>query len=261
MKNLRLLTVGGYISYRALFGWLNPYMYSFTVLLPSITQLAFFVYLGRAAHVASDSYYVAGNALLAAATPSLFGMAQAIAGERYSQTLALLVVSPASRTAVFLGRALPGTVNGMLVSVWTLAVAALLFGISIPGRALAPLALAIVVTSFSCVGLGLFNASLGLRWRETGVLGNLLLYVLLLFAGVNIPLDRLPSWMSTLAQGLPVTHGAKAARELIAGAPFGHVARLIAAEALVGVCYAGVGLAAIRLFELEARRGATLEVA
>lgn len=261
MRNLRLLTVGGYISYRALFGWLNPYMYSFTVLLPSLTQLAFFVYLGRAAHVGSDTYYVAGNALLAAATPSLFGMAQAIAGERYSQTLALLVVSPANRTAVFLGRALPGTVNGMLVSLWTLAVAALLFGISIPGRALAPLALTIAVTSFACVGLGLFNAALGLRWRETGVLGNLLLYILLLFAGVNIPLDRLPRWMSTLAQGLPVTHGAKAARQLIAGAPFHQAGRLIAAEALVGVCYALVGLTAIRLFELEARRGATLEVA
>lgn len=261
MKNLRLLTIGGYISYRALFGWLNPYMYSFAVLLPALTQLAFFVYLGRAAHVASDTYYVAGNALVAAAVPSLFGMAQAVAGERYSHTLALLVVSPANRTALFLGRALPATVNGIVVSAWTLAIAALLFGISVPGRAIAPLGLAVAVTSFACVGLGLFNAALGLRWRETGVLGNVFLYALLLFAGVNIPLDRLPHWMSTVAQGLPITHGAKAVRELIAGAPFAHVAPLIGAEALVGVCYSLVGLAAIRLFELEARRGASLEYA
>ncbi|MFL5954066.1 MAG: ABC transporter permease [Gaiellaceae bacterium] len=261
MRNLRLLTIGGYISYRALFGWLNPYMYFLTILVPSLTQLAFFVYLGRTAHVASDSFYVAGNALLAAALPSIFGMAQAIAGERYSHTLALLVVSPASRTSVFLGRALPATVNGMLVSVWTLVVAALLFGVAVPGRAVAPLALTIAVTSFACVGLGLLNAALGLRWREAGVLGNLLLFVLLLFAGVNIPLDRLPGWMATLAQALPVTHGANAARQLVAGAPFSHVAPLIAAEALVGACYVLVGLGAIRLFEREARRGATLEYA
>jgi ABC-2 type transport system permease protein len=261
VRNLRLLTVGGYISYRALFGWLNPYMYSLTILVPALTQLAFFVYLGRAAHVASDSYYVVGNALLAAAAPSLFGMAQAISGERYSQTLALLVVSPANRTAVFLGRALPATVNGILVSIWTLAVASLLFGVTVPGAAVAPLALTIAVTAFACVGIGLLNAALGLRWREAAVLGNLLLFVLLLFAGVNIPLDRLPNWMSTLAQGLPVTHGAKAARQLVAGASFGHVASLVAAEALVGACYVVVGLTAIRLFELEARRGATLELA
>lgn len=80
MRHLRVLTIGGLISYRALFGWLNPFTYVFTILIPSITQLAFFVFLGRAAHVESDAYYVAGNALVAAATPSLFGMAQAIAG-------------------------------------------------------------------------------------------------------------------------------------------------------------------------------------
>jgi ABC-2 type transport system permease protein len=260
MTNLRLLTIGGYISYRALFGWLNPFTYSFTLLIPSVTQLAFFVYLGRAAHVGSDAYYVSGNALLAAASPSLFGMAQAIAGERYTQTLALLIASPANRVAIFLGRGLPGTANGFLVSIWTFVVAALLFRITIPAPAVAPLALTIAVTSFSCVGLGIFNAALGLRWRETGVLGNLLLYVLLMFAGVNVPLDRLPHWMSTLAQGLPVTHGAKAARQLVGGASLGHVATLLAAEALVGAAYVLVGLAAIRFFEFEARRGATLEV-
>ena len=99
-----------------------------------------------------------------------------------------------------------------------------MFGIHVPAHALAPLALTITVTAFACVGIGLFNASLGLRWRETAVIGNLLLYILLIFAGINVPLSRLPGWMSTLAQGLPVTHGANAARQLIAGAPLGHVA-------------------------------------
>ena len=183
MTNLRLLTIGGLISYRALFGWLNPFSYVITILIPSLTQLAFFVYLGRTAHVADDAYYVAGNALVAAAAPSLFGMAQTVAGERYTHTLSLLVVSPASRIAVFFGRSLPATVNGIVVSIWTLAVAALMFGIHVPVHALAPLALTIVVTAFACVGIGLFNASLGLRWRETAVIGNLILYVLLIFAG------------------------------------------------------------------------------
>jgi ABC-2 type transport system permease protein len=261
MRNLRVLTIGGYISYRALFGWLSPFMYTFTTLVPSVTQLAFFVYVGRAAHVADDSFYVAGNALVAAASPSLFGMAQAISGERYTQTLGLLIASPANRIALFVGRSLPATANGIIVSVWTFVIGTLLFGISIPASAIAPLALAIAVTAFACVGIGLFNAALGLRWRETAVLANLLLFVLLLFAGVNVPLDRLPGWLSTLAQGLPVTHGAKAARLAIAGAPFDQVARMVAAEAIVGAAYVVIGLVAIGLFEVEARRGATLEVA
>jgi ABC-2 type transport system permease protein len=255
------LFIGGYLSYRALFGWLNPYMYTMTLLIPSLTQLAFFVFLGRAAHVANDAYYVSGNALLAAASPSLFGMGSAIAGERYQQTLGLLVASPAPRPIVFLGRALPATANGFVISVWTFVVAGLLFHVHVPASALAPIAIAIVITAFSCVGLGLFNAALGLRWRETGVLGNLLLYILLMFAGVNVPLERLPGWLSTLAQGLPVTHGAKAVRQLVGGAPVSDVARLLVAEVGVGVCYAVVGLLALAWFEREARMRATLDVA
>jgi ABC-2 type transport system permease protein len=261
MRSLRLLTVGGYLSYRALFGWLNPYLYVVTLLIPSFSTLAFFVFLGRAAHVGSDSYYVSGNALLAAASPGLWGMSQAIAGERYAQTLGLLVTSPAPRVIVFLGRALPATANGFVVSAWTFVIAALVFRIHIPSSAIAPVALAIAITAFSCVGIGLFNAALGLRWRETAVLGNLLLFILLLFAGVNIPLDRLPGWLSTFAQGIPVTHGAKAVRELIGGASFGHVATLLGAEVLVGAGYAVVGILALGFFERRARSHATLDLA
>ncbi len=261
MRNLRVLTIGGYISYRALFGWLNPTMYVLTMLIPSLTQLAFFVYLGRTAHVENDAFYVAGNALVAAATPSLFGMSQAIAGERYTHTLSLLVVSPANRIALFLGRSLPAIVNGVVISVWTLGIAAAIFRVHVPVHALAPLALTITISAFSCVGLGLFNASLGLRWREGAVLSNVILYLLLLFAGINIPLDRLPGWIGTLAQGLPLTHGARACRELVAGASFGQVAGQLAAEALVAASYTALGLVTLRYFEVEARRGAALEVA
>jgi ABC-2 type transport system permease protein len=261
MRSVRLLFVGGYLSYRALFGWLNPYMYTMTLLIPSLTTLAFFVYLGRAAHVANDAYYVSGNALLAAASPSLFGMAAAIAGERGAGTLGLLVGSPARRPLIFFGRALPATANGFIVSAWTFVIAGLLFHVHVPASALAPIAATIIITAFSCVGIGLFNAALGLRWRETGVLGNLLLYVLLMFCGVNVPLSRLPGWLSTMAQGLPVTHGAKAVRALVGGASFSHVGNLLLAEIAVGACYAIVGVVALKVFEHEARARATLDFA
>ena len=65
-------------------------------------------------------------------------------------------------------------------------------------------------------GFGQLNAALGLRWRETAVLSNFVLYFLLLFAGVNVPLDLLPGWLQSLSQVLPVTHGVEAAREIVA---------------------------------------------
>ena len=119
----------------------------------------------------------------------------------------------------------------------------------------------IVVVAFSCTGIGLLNAALGLRWRETAVLSNFILYFLLLFAGVNVPLDLLPGWLETLAQGLPITHGAEAARQLVAGWSFVDVVPLLATELLVGLVYAMIGLVLVRLFEVQARRGASLELA
>ena len=65
--------------------------------------------------------------------------------------------------------------------------------------------------------------------------------------------------MSTLAQGLPLTHGIEAARKLADGASFGHVGGLVAAEALVGVLYALAGYGLIRLLERMSRIHATLE--
>ena len=76
-----------------------------------------------------------------------------------------------------------------------------------------------------------------------------------------MPLDLLPGWLSTLAQVLPVTHGVEAARGLVAGESLLDVAPLLGAELLVGLAYATVGLFFVRLFELEGRRGASLELA
>lgn len=253
--------IGGYLSYRALFGWQQPALFVIILLVPSVTQILFFAYLGRAAGVADDTYYVVGNAVVAAAVPCLFGMADTITDERFTQTLSLLVVSPASRLALFFGRALPVALNGAIVAGFAFVVGGLLLDVSVPARAIAPLVVTILATAFACTGLGLVNAALGLRWRETAVLSNLILYFLLLAAGINVPFELLPDWLATMARGLPVTHGAEAARELVAGASLGDVAGLIGAELVVGAVYATIGLTMIRRFEVAARRGATLEVA
>jgi ABC-2 type transport system permease protein len=260
-RRLRLFAVGGFLSYRALFGWLNPYLFVIILLVPSVTQILFFAYLGRAADVEDDSFYLVGNAVVAAAVPGLFGMADTITDERHTHTLSLLVVSPASRLALFLGRAAPVAVNGAVVAGFAFVVGSLVLRIPIPWSALGPLAVAVLVTAFSCTGLGIVNASLGLRWRESALLSNLILYFLLLAAGVNVPLDLLPDWLASISQVLPVTHGVEASREIVAGASLADVMPELGAELLVGLVYASIGLVLVRRFEILARRGASLEVA
>ncbi len=259
MSSARIFFVGGLTSYRALFGFLSPWVFVPSLLVAPIFQILLFVYIGRSARLESDEFYVVGNAIQFASVPCLFAMTQTIAGERYQQTLGYILVSPAPRLPLFLGRALPVIANGALVSAFSLAVAGVILGINVPESALAPLALVIITTAASCTGLGLINAGLGLRVRENAVLSNVIFGILLIFSGANVPASALPRWMLVISDGVPLTHGIKAARKVANGAGFGAVDRLVGAEALVGLVYATAGYALLRFFENRSRTHATLE--
>jgi ABC-2 type transport system permease protein len=84
-------------------------------------------------------------------------------------------------------------------------------------------------------------------------------FLMLLFCGVNIPLDVLAGWMQAVGRCLPLTHGIAAAREVAAGASLGDVSGLVLTELGIGVAYAAAGLALFRILERESRRTAVLD--
>jgi len=261
MSNLRVFFIGGVLSYRALFGWLSPWILIPTYLIAPIFQILLFVYIGRSAHLESDEFYVVGNALQYTSLPCLFAMANTIGGERWTQTLGVVLVSPASRLALFLGRSLPVILNGAVVGAFAFAAGSLILGVHVPASAIPPLGLVIAITAVACTGLGLIGAAIGLRVRETAVLANIFFGVLLVFCGVNVALSDVPNWMATVGRGLPLTHGIQASRRLADGAGLDAVGGTVATEALIGLVYAVLGYLLLRAFEFESRRRATLETA
>ncbi len=258
-NSLRVFFIGGLTSYRALFNWLSPWILIPSFFVAPLFQILLFAYIGRQTGLEDDRFYVIGNAIQYSAIPCLFAMANTIADERFTQTLGFILVSPAKRLPLFVGRALPVILSGVLVAAFGLTVGSLLLHVHLPASAIAPLALVVGVSAASCTGLGLANAALGLRVRETAVSSNIIFGFLLIFCGVNVPLQKLPAWMSTAAQGLPLTHGIEAARRLAEGQGLGRVGGLIAAEALVGAIWGFLGYTSLRLMEVQSRRHATLE--
>ncbi len=258
---LRLFFIGGWASYRALFGWLSPWILIPTFIVEPIFQILFFAYVGRTAGVGSDSFFVIGNAIQFASIPCLFAMGNTIGGERYSQTLGLLLASPARRIPLFLGRSLPVIVNGLLCSLLALALGSWILSVDIPPSAIPMLVVAVAVSAFACTGLGLALAALGLRVRSTAVLSNIVMGVLLIFCGVNVALSAMPDWMAAVGNALPLTHGIEAARETVAGAAVSDVAGLVVTEAAIGAAYLVIGLGLLSYFERSSRRNATLELA
>lgn len=258
-QSLRVFFVGGYISYRALFGFLSLWIFIPTLVITPIMQIILFAYIGRAAGVRSDEFYVIGNSIQYASVPCLFAMTQTISEERFWQTLGPILISPARRMPIFLGRALPVIANGLFVAAFSLFVGGLILGVTLDASEWVRLIPVLLVAAFSCTGLGLITAGIGLRVRETAVLSNVFIGLLLIFCGANVAISSLPGWMATIARGLPLTHSIEAARAVAAGASLHAVRGLLGKELLIGIVYSVIGFGLIRYFERQSRRLATLE--
>jgi ABC-2 type transport system permease protein len=256
---LRVFFVGGAISYRALFNWITPGLYVTTMLGSPLFQILFFTYLGRYAGSQDDAFFIVGNAIQVAAMSGIYGMTMGIANERQFGTLQPLLATPANRLAIFTGRALPFIVNGLVVSAFGFAVSWLLLDFRPAEGSVPALVLAVVVTTCSCVALGMLIGSIGLRARDVFFAANLVYFLMLLVCGVNIANEDLPDWLGAIGRCLPLTHGIEAARELAAGTELSEVAGLLWTEALIGLAFATAAYVLFRVFEAEGRRRASLE--
>jgi ABC-2 type transport system permease protein len=259
MSSVRIFFIGGYLAYRALFNWIHWTMYVPTMLGGPIFQILFFAYVGRYAGLRSDEFFVIGNAVAISSLGGIFGMAMTIGGERWTQTLSSILVTPANRLALFLGRAVPNLLNGVIVSTVGFIVGWLLLDFTLTPTEVPVIALIVFVTSFSCTAFGTMIGAFGLRGRDIFFFANLMIFVFLLFCGVNVPLDALPGWMQQVSSLLPLTHGIQAARLVADGASLADVSGLVWTELLIGVSYAAFAYLLLRLFEIDGRRRATLE--
>ena len=259
MTTLRVFFVGGHLAYKALFNWMRPSYYIPTMLGGPAFQLLFFAYVGRFAQLKSDEFFVTGNAVQLSAMAGIYGMAMTTGGERWTQTLSPLLATPANRMALFLGRALPLIANGIVTSAFAFAVGWLLLDFELTAAQIPALAIVVASSAFACTSLGLLVGALGLRARDVFFLANLVVFLLLLFCGVNIPLDALPGWMEAVGRSLPLTHGIEAARGIADGAALADVDHLVWTELAIGAAFAVAAYALFRFLEFDGRRRATLE--
>jgi ABC-2 type transport system permease protein len=259
MNALRVFFVGGLTSYRALFNWINPWIFIPQSIGYPVFEILFFAYLGRFADMQSDKFFLIGNSFMGIAVTGFFGMSHAIAGERRSQTLPTLLASPANRLALFLGRALPSIFTGIVVAATAFTICALILHVSFTAGELAKLAVAGLAASFACTAFGLCLGSLGFRGRNVSLFADVVTGSMLLVSGANVPLHRLPGWLQAISNVIPLTHGIEAARELADGASLSDASQLLGTEIGIGIVYFALGLTLLRLFEFEGRRSATLE--
>jgi ABC-2 type transport system permease protein len=258
--NVRLFFRGALLSYIALFRWLRPATYLATKVWGPLAYMLFFVFLGRYATGAGDtSFYVIGNAVQTTALSGIYGVTMSISGDRWEGTLPYLFGTPANRLAMFVGRAFMHVIDGMLGVVIGLTWGVLLLGLDLSQTDPLALGLTILITTFSTSGMGLLLGCMSLVTRNVMFINNTIFFLLLVFSGANVRLERLPVWAQTISQGLPLTRGIASARAIIAGAELIEVLPLLRMELIIGGLYVGIGYAFFRWFETQAKRRGTLE--
>jgi ABC-2 type transport system permease protein len=256
---VRLVVVGGALSYRALFNWATPPMFVGTLLVAPAMQMVFFLYLGRQLGAGDDRFYIIGNAVLGCSTACVYGCTMAIANERRFGTLGAVLLSPRNRILLWLSRALPYIVNGMLISAFTFAVGDLLFGLRLSFGQLLGLVPVLLVAAASCSAFGLVLGAVGVRFRDVFLLSNLSAAIMLLVTGTNVPRSVLPAWLADVGSAVPLTHAIEAARAIVSGAPYPAVLNSVGMEAAVGVGYAVLAVLLMRYFEASTRRHAAVD--
>lgn len=225
-----------------------------TVFIIPLTQMVFFAFV---ATLAGDSasgiaYVVVGNAVGTVTYSSIFSVCQTTDSEKQAGTIEHLLVSPANRIALYFGRGLiPIGVSLGAVTVG-LVYAVLLYHVPFASGAVADLAVSIVLTALAMVAFGLLLAGVALFLRTSIILGNIFLFIGLLFSGVNFPTDRLPLAFQAVGYVLPLTWGLAAIRAGLAGAPLGEIAPLWGYVGLCALVSYGLAIALWRTFEHRA---------
>ncbi|TYB39381.1 ABC transporter permease [Actinomadura chibensis] len=257
LRIVREALILGFAEMGAVYTWRT---WTFGWLVRLLCQATFYALLGG--YVGDDTtmrYVLVGNIVVLACMESTI-VVISLAGERRMGTLPLLAIAPSGHLPVYLGRGLQWTVTGLVSSLTAWLVLPPLLGVPLPwpraGYAI-PVIVLILASSYG-YGCALAGVALRTRGAEWLVL-NFAYGIVMTFGGVNVPVSVWPGPLRTAANALPVVHGLEAVRGILDGAPIGHVAGLLATEALVGACWYAVAAVSMDRLVSAGRRDGTLD--
>ncbi|MGE5587031.1 MAG: ABC transporter permease [Clostridia bacterium] len=225
--------------------------------IPQLLMRAGFFMLAAtyAGGAALGQFALIGNAVQAIAVAIMVPISNMVYIERTSGNLTLVMVTPASKVMTILGREGASFVEGIVTTFVVLFVIGPVAGVSSSVLVGALRALPVLLLiSASVAGLALAVACVSFTARVEVVLANAASSLLMVLAGVNVPMEALPRALGVIGRCLPVTNGLLAFRAIAAGAAYADVVPHLLAEARVGAAYLFAGVALFSLQLSRARR-------
>jgi ABC-2 type transport system permease protein len=147
-------------------------------------------------------------------TAGLTALGAALARERESGTLAGILMSPISRISIIFGKTISYTIRTLFQGGMTLAVAVLLFGVTIRGNPLL-IAFILIVGTISFLGLGIVATSITKEQESAQLILGLLQFPMMFLSGVLFPVEQMPTFFQTFSKFLPLTYAVEALRKVM----------------------------------------------
>lgn len=142
------------------------------------------------------------------------GLAAAITMEKERGTLDGILATPIPRSSVVLGKTIAQTVRGILQAIIILALAVLLFGVTLHGSIILTLFI-LVLGIFSFIGVGIIVTA-GAPDQETSqMVLTTISFPMMFLSGVFFPVEQMPSFMQVLSKFFPLTYTAEALRKVM----------------------------------------------
>jgi len=266
LNPLKIFVSSALFSFRAQFGWLYPPMWFTMKFVMSLSQMAFFVFVGQflllnnpATRPDIVAYIAIGNAIQMLSWNTVFSVINITSHDKWDGTLPLLLATPAHRLPLFVGRAMMHVFDGILSVAISFVFAVFLFGVNFGNTDLLALLIVVFLTAFTMSGFGLLIGGLSFHFRNPLVFANIFTFILLIFCGVNFPVEALPQPLQAVSHIFPLTYGVDAGRKAIAGATLTDIAPLLGQMLLVGFISIMLGYIFFRSFENMARKTGQIE--
>ena len=142
---------------------------------------------------------------IAICASGLMGLPLAVSGLRELKILKRLRVTPVSPVFI-LGIELLMYVIYCAVSLATLAVAALLFGVKLHGSLLAFLG-SWLLTMLSTLSIGMLVGGAAKDTKQASIIASILYFPMLVFSGTTLPIEVMPKTMQNIVGFFPLTQG------------------------------------------------------
>ncbi len=185
-------------------------MVIFAVIMPLIVFVILGVIYGtKPAYDGADYTFLEQSfgavAAIAICASGLMGLPLAVSGLREMKILKRLRVTPVSPVFI-LGIALLMYVIYCAVSLATLSVVAVLFGVKLHGSLLAFLS-CWALTMISTLSIGMLVGGVAKNTKQASMIACVLYFPMLVFSGTTLPLEVMPKAMRKIVNFFPLTQG------------------------------------------------------